>query len=273
MGVGKMRPKISVIIPVYNSYEFLERCLKSVRFAYTTDKRLYEAIVVNDGSKDYPKEKYQRLCEQYRVKCVTIKHSGVSGARNKGMDLATGKYITFLDADDGLRYNALIIMLSAMDRGENIVQFNQYRYYAEINALRLRYENQQGKYWFHNRPNMWCMVWNKMYNIEFLKANNIRFIEGLQFGEDEIFNLEAIIANKCLWHDSRATVIKHFDNDASICHGLTKELLAKQIGALNELFDKYKKAKDIRGAYEVECLIFEHLNSGLYERIFNGKEA
>lgn len=89
---------ISVIIPVYNSKNYLECCLESV--INQTFKNL-EIIIVNDGSSDGSKE----ICELYakkdsRIKLINQENQGVSAARNKGLDIAQGEYIGFVDSDD-----------------------------------------------------------------------------------------------------------------------------------------------------------------------------
>lgn len=90
--------KISVIIPVYNVKKYLKRCLDSV--INQTYKNI-EIILVNDGSTDNS----LKICEDYqkkdkRIIIINQKNSGLSAARNKGLDIAKGKYICFIDSDD-----------------------------------------------------------------------------------------------------------------------------------------------------------------------------
>lgn len=91
-------PKISFIVPVYNVEDFLEDCINSILFQENyTD---YELILIDDGSTDNS----GIICDKYRtdarVRVIHKKNEGVSVARNLGMQLAKGKYITFVDADD-----------------------------------------------------------------------------------------------------------------------------------------------------------------------------
>lgn len=90
--------KVSIIIPVYNCEDYLDECLKSV--LRQTEKRI-EIILINDGSTDNSKsiiEKYVKLDE--RIILVNQQNSGVSVARNNGINNAKGKYIMFIDSDD-----------------------------------------------------------------------------------------------------------------------------------------------------------------------------
>lgn len=97
--------EISVIIPVYNVEKYLKQCLESV---VNQTFRDIEIICVNDGSTDNSLgclESYEKQDERIRI--ITQKNKGLSGARNTGMKYATGKYIYFLDSDDYLELNAL----------------------------------------------------------------------------------------------------------------------------------------------------------------------
>ena len=93
-------PLLSVIIPVYQAEEYLDKCVKSILRQTFKD---YEVILIDDGSDDGS----EKICDIYaeqdeRIKCVHQVNKGVSAARNTGLKYATGKYITFVDADDWL---------------------------------------------------------------------------------------------------------------------------------------------------------------------------
>lgn len=96
-------PKISVIIPVYNNDKHIKKCLDSVLNQEFKD---FELIIINDGSTDNSKN----ICEKYksedsRIKLININNSGVSNARNIGLQNAVGEYIQFIDSDDYIDKN------------------------------------------------------------------------------------------------------------------------------------------------------------------------
>lgn len=92
--------KISVIVPIYNCANYLDNCLKSI--VNQTYKNL-EIILVNDGSTDESlKICYDFQSKDERIKIVNQPNKGTSAAKNKGIDIASGKYISFIDADDWL---------------------------------------------------------------------------------------------------------------------------------------------------------------------------
>lgn len=95
------QPKVSVIIPCYNAEEHLARCLESV---LAQEQVAPEIICVDDGSSDNTLTLLNDYAAKFpgRIQVVTQKNSGASAARNKGLELATGEYIQFLDADDRL---------------------------------------------------------------------------------------------------------------------------------------------------------------------------
>lgn len=91
-------PKVSVIVPVYNAGRFLEQTIMSV---LSQDYADWELILVNDCSTDDSVDIIKRHCGDGRVRLVNMeKNSGAAAARNKGMDMARGRYIAFLDSDD-----------------------------------------------------------------------------------------------------------------------------------------------------------------------------
>lgn len=91
-------PCVSVIIPVYNTAPYLQRCLESV--CNQTLKNI-EIICVNDGSTDNSKEILQQYKDKdNRICVITQEHKGIAAARNVGLQCVTGQYIGFVDSDD-----------------------------------------------------------------------------------------------------------------------------------------------------------------------------
>lgn len=100
-----MKMKFSVIIPVYNAEKYIERAIDSI---VKQDYKDYEMILINDGSTDRSLEIIQRLAERNtRIRVESIVNEGVSHARNKGIELANGEYVLFMDADDMHEENTL----------------------------------------------------------------------------------------------------------------------------------------------------------------------
>ena len=118
-------PLLSIIIALYNSEEYIEKCIKSI--VEQTYNNL-EIIIINDGSTD----ESLKICEQFqekdkRIKIYNQKNTGVSSARNTGIAKATGDYITFVDSDDYLIKEAYEKALKQID-GNDCVFFS----YSEL---------------------------------------------------------------------------------------------------------------------------------------------
>ena len=96
-------PKISVIVPVYNTEKYLHRCIDSILAQTFTD---FELLLINDGSKDNS----GKICDEYaakdsRIKSVHIPNSGANNARLKGIQESIGEYVMFVDSDDVVSNN------------------------------------------------------------------------------------------------------------------------------------------------------------------------
>ena len=102
--------KISVIVAAYNAQEYLEECLGSILQQGISD---YEIIVINDGSTDRTAEILDHYAAKYdQITVIHKENGGPSSARNRGLDIAKGEYVAFLDADDKMANNALNLMYS-----------------------------------------------------------------------------------------------------------------------------------------------------------------
>lgn len=268
-----MKQKITLIVPAYNEGPFIDRCIASIK---NQTVPFDQVIFIDDCSTDGT---LRKLLKVNRAPVWTVisflENHGVSFARNTGIDQAKGDWVTFLDADDELLPDAYEQMAKAIEKakGAPVVQLNHLRYYAEIDKLACKYKNQQGIYTLQNPPKCWCMVWNKLIKTEWLKENRIRFKQGLQHGEDELFNLEMLREHPFIAcaEAHRIAVKRHFDNKQSLSHSKGKEELRAQINALEEflfkLGDDEKKMKSF-----VMDLIADHWQSPTFKRIIGGIE-
>ena len=107
-------PRVSVIVPCYNVERWLPRCLDETLAALPSDAEL---IAVDDGSTDATPEILRRRAKaDGRVRVVPVAHGGASSARNRGLDAAAGKYVFFVDADDGVAPDFFLAMAEALER-------------------------------------------------------------------------------------------------------------------------------------------------------------
>ena len=231
--------KVSVIIQFKNAAPWLPRCLESLDVA----EGFLEFLLINDGSTDGSQHLAKYTADGGgRFYYYENEHApGVSGARNTGLDHAQGDYITFLDADDTLHPEAWWEIKKALKEAPDaqVIQFNHYRQYGPGVSRVVKYWNPEGWRGLLDLPDYWPPVWNKVYKAESL--HNLRFIEGLQFGEDELFNLEVFKKARRVYSSELITMVHHFDNPNSLAKSATVEDLKKEVGILR----KHRKAATI----------------------------
>lgn len=254
--------KLSIIIPVYNGEKYLKRCFDSIE-----SREGVEVIVIEDGSEDEAKN----ICARENGRFIVEHHLtnwGPSISRNDGIRYANGEYITFLDSDDEYLPGAIDKMLDAVDRYKErpIIQYNHQRWPAGADKPVSRYNNPRGYYDILHRPNRWEYVWNKIYKRSFLIENGIDFTpHSLRFGEDEIFVLRCLATGASIYNVDEETVIKHFDNESSICHVLTDRDLTKMCYALEQFLLESEKP-EVRKA--IREIMARHWDSPLFKKHF-----
>lgn len=264
---------ISVIIPFRDAGAHIKRCIDSCKQAQGNFEFLFvDDNTRRDGGRNAVLE---AITEDDRIIYVPNTHKqGVSGARNCGIDCAKGEWITFLDADDELlpdAYDAIRAAIS-MAHSHPIVQMNHLRYYEKTGRTVLKYTNSSGIYTLENLPQCWCMVWNKVIKAEWLERSSIRFEEGLQYGEDELFVVDLLRKYPAIVHAWLATVAikRHFDNKQSLSrlkdeHGLWSQIRATE----RKLICTKPDETDIR-CFLLD-LLADHWSSPTFKRIIGGK--
>ena len=206
---------VSIIVPVYNVESVLHYCVDSILNQSYKD---FELILIDDGSTD----KSGEICDRYASdnSNIVVKHienQGVSKARNTGIGIAKGEYICFIDSDDYVAENYLEELFRTKEKYSDydsvwcgFQTVSDYKC-SDLNAY---IYSQEEDYSGLNRTDImtlhekWLsqMPWNKLFKIDTIKDNNIRFREDLSLGEDLIFNLDylehtngkIIVVNKAL---------------------------------------------------------------------------
>ena len=223
---------ISVIVPYKDAEATIGRCCESLH-KQTGD---FEFVMIDDGSKDDGAEivaGYQEADARFRMNW-NRNNPGVSGARNTGIANANGDWITFLDADDMLADRAYKVMSSGIRDGSKVVQFNHWRHYSKTGRTVIpnKHRNIAGIYDLQNLPKCWCFVWNKLYRADFLE--DIRFVDGMQYGEDELFVLECLAKENKITHNDGAFMVHTFDAPDRLSRRKTADDLLDQVHGLEE---------------------------------------
>lgn len=241
----KDQPLISIIIPVYNAEKYLPQCLDSI--IHQTYSNL-EIICINDASTDGSLKILNQFAQgDRRVYVVDKPNEGVSRARNSGLQMATGQYVMFVDADDWIDADTCEKSLAAMDNNQaDIVMWSYVSEYGTsrspktifpencvfdrrevLNKLHRRLIGIVAEELEHPElADSISPVWGKLYKRSLIEQSGATFIDLAEIGtyEDGMFNLETFFyANKvvylkqCLYHYRR-------NNTASVTSGYREEL-------------------------------------------------
>ena len=194
-----MPPIVSVIIPVYNTAPYLEKCLDSISRQSFKD---FEAILVDDGSTDDS----GRICDRYcskdpRFLVVHQENRGISDARNRGLEIVRGDYVGFMDSDDWANEDHFLNLYHTIEQsGADVVIGAFYRYCSDTEI-----------YHYKNKPSdfsrealikeeisgpLHAGVWNQLYRTSYLREHSICFPE-YDYAEDSFFCVSA------LWYTSK----------------------------------------------------------------------
>lgn len=230
----------SIIIPVYNSQDYIKNCITSVKNQTSTD---FECILINDGSTDDSKRSIQDLIkDDLRFKLINKKNGGVSSARNEGLNNASGEYVIFIDADDYAEPDLLETVKSNCD-GKDIIQYDFYKCIDSDTKKEI-----------HINSNLnlilageGAVVWKRAFRKDFIK--DIQFDETLKGGEDYLFCCEAFLKkpeykyiNKCLYNYTTSN-IQSAMNSNSIDTLIDQFKATQKVEVIlknNNLFDEYK---------------------------------
>lgn len=186
--------KISVIIPIYNTDKYLALCLDSLLAQSFKD---WECLLINDGSKDNSSE----ICDTYvkkdsRFKVFHTENAGVSSARNLGIDNSKGTYLAFIDSDDTVDPDYLKALYNGASNGKSeltvcgmkiIHSTHTIIHKPHLNSFSICNGNSD-KFLELNKLYLLYGPYVKLYSINIIKSNNIRFPINIDFGEDLMFN-------------------------------------------------------------------------------------
>lgn len=172
-----MKKVVSIIIPVYNVEEFIFKTVKSVM---NQDYKDIEIILVDDGSPDNSAKIIDELAKRDdRIVCVHKDNGGVSSARNVGLRMASGEYVTFIDGDDWVEPNYISYLLNLVESNNCQIGMNKNNYSDyNINSSEKEYvvSAEKAIEWIY-LGDIFVAVWNKIYSMSFLRKNNILFDE------------------------------------------------------------------------------------------------
>lgn len=272
-----MSVAISVIIPVYKSEKYLPKCIESVLQQSFAD---FELILVDDGSPDT----CPKICDEYaekdsRIKVIHKENGGVSSARNVGLEIAKGEYITFIDSDDYVDENffeqayiqtnnkdiQLFVSGLVMEQWKNGAK-TQMNCFSPKNDFTYG-SKQLLEAWGTDIPLIClCGPCCKLYKACIIREYNIKFNRSMDLGEDTWFNLDYIkhvektyVIQKCFYHYRRENAESLYTR----FHKNIYEVNAMVYGKIRDLLIEFDCSQESK--YRNENTYFEALIGGIHE--------
>jgi len=243
-------PLVSIIMPVYNGEKYIKEAIDSV---INQTYKNWELIIVNDGSKDNT-EKIIKSYYDKRIKYFCQENRGVSAARNKALELAKGKYVTFLDSDDYLPPNSIKARVEYLEKNPDIDIVDGVVVVKDekLNkTLRKYIPYYTGKLLPELLKLNDRVFFNVSYMIKKEKIENIKFNENMTHVEDLLFFIEtafkyglnySFVEDEVLWYRSgNISAVSNLDGIEKGYYQFLKEL--QKMNSLNIFYLKLKIAK------------------------------
>lgn len=248
--------KISVIVPVYNVEKFLCRCLDSV---INQSLKEIEIICINDGSTDSSPDILNSYApKDPRIKIINKENDGLSCARNDGIKIAKGEYISFIDSDDWIAADFLEKLYNTAKKHDAdiaVCGIKRVKKNKESQMLLIEdeevAEKLQDKVYLCDIPSH-CYVWNKIYRTSELLKHNL-FFEPHRFYEDRCFTIEVLINLKKVvsvpdvyyyYYKNKNSIvqrkIERFEADSDYTYAKLLEIMDKHNLKMSERIKKYK---------------------------------
>lgn len=267
-----MTPVISIIIPVYNVEPYLDKCLESVVNQTLTN---IEIILIDDGSTDKSRDIIKKFVHRdKRIKSIYQENRGVSEARNKGLKIACGEYIGFVDSDDYIELDMYENMYKeAKSNGADIVICNVNDINNEEVNVSLKIESElicideigidnflKSKYFSFGHA-----VWHKIYKREIVEANNIRFIDYSKVSsEDTIFNIQCMLKSNRIYSIDKPLYNYYIRRNGSITSSIkSKTNMINRCKNTVEIIDLFCDKNDLEIGYYKYYLNYSEMINAL----------
>ena len=247
------KPLVTIVVPIYNSDKYIKRCLDSV---FCQDYTNYEVICIDDGSSDGSAS----IAKQYNVRYYYQDNAGQASARNRGIELAKGDWICFVDSDDSIEKNYLSSLVNGIEDDIGIVM------------CRIRRINEDGKSSIDvvkkygvlnaNEALVTSNIGPTNKLIRKIIINQCRFVEGKIRFEDILFTPELIINAK------KVKIIDDILYNYYVRENSTMRLFDKSLGDIFVVLDKLKQ-KPFYNLYknEIDYIVFKNGLFGHFSRI------
>lgn len=187
-----MRESISIIVPVYNSAKTIQKCIDSL---LNQTYPCFKLIIINDGSTDDTLKILKRFKDS-RIEIISQNNKGVSVARNVGLDHANSKYVTFVDSDDYVGKNYLNNLIKGYENGGELsisgINYVINNKFIQKKFEPRKYDSSQLLIEILKDDGIMGYLWNKLWRLDIIKKNNLRFDPQVMMAEDLLFSVQYI---------------------------------------------------------------------------------
>lgn len=246
---------ISVIVPVYNVEQYISKCIESVITQTYID---WELILVDDGSSD----ESLTICKRYatqdnRIIVIHQENQGVSSARNKGIEIARGEYITFIDSDD---YVSPTYLSDMVKYDTDIIASGFTLWYASDNRSETKTFKQLNSYSNTNGDiaeaieigemnHLWKGPCTKLFRKSLINEHNIRFDESISYGEDHLFVMSLIkYCDSIILLPVSNYIYTHYGNISLTNRQVPYQDMFRYIANIDNLRQEIIKLRDIKSS-------------------------
>lgn len=217
-------PKISIIVPIYNTERYLPHCIDSILRQSFRD---FELLLIDDGSKDGS----GAICDEYavndeRVKVYHQENQGVSVARNVGLEHAKGEWIYFVDADDEVLPEGIEALIktangydSVFGSFEKVHSKGERIYHTTIGSDKVMPRSECIKTLYGKSKTlvgMWRWLWVRLFRNDIIKKYKIRFDTNISYNEDGLFITEYICHSKTPIYYVDTLVYRYYESETSV---------------------------------------------------------
>lgn len=259
--------KLSVIVPVYNTEKYIERCISSI---LNQEFDNFQLIIINDGSKDNSEKIINKLIKGYdNVIYKKIKNSGVSHARNVGLSYATGEYIGFVDSDDYIESDMYEKLLSVANSKNSDIVCCAYKKNFKGNDKEIHPKNvkcfgksleKSKEILFNSNP----YITQKIFRRNLLIDNNISFDEDLRIFEDLLFSYKLFLLSNKIYYVDECLYNYNCENETSLTRKFTEKMF-DAFPALERLINFYRSKYNHEFDEVLEYISVRHITLRYYE--------
>lgn len=248
-----MLPLVSIIIPIYNAENFIDRCLNSI---LNQSFKNYVVYMINDGSTDNTLNKLESFSKNdSRFILINKDNSGVGTTRNFGLNLVKTKYTVFIDSDDTIEKDYLKLMIDESEINDFDITICDYNIIK--NGINTIFNNSSACKNTNDSNELissmlehkiWGVLWNKLIKTEVYRDNNISFIDGVNMWEDLYFCINILCNTKKVGHVKKPLYNYYVMNTGLVNSKTTKYRIQQQ----SIIIDTLSKIEYIKSNFKKE---------------------